>query len=108
MKLDRNLDPSGRGKYALLKLRVARSYSPQAAQTVLAPHFEGLKVAGVLDWGVTPETEFMVIRLKDKYAQAALRAYANAARADDPEYAAEIDEMAARSGPNSPFCKRPD
>ena len=33
---------------------------------------------------------------------------ADAARTDDPEYAAEIDDMAARSGPDSPFCKRPD
>lgn len=115
MKLDRNLNGDGLGKYAILKLRVLDK------MRVSAPDFPArfkpavqmaitvLENEHVLDWGYAgTESEFMLIRLKDKYAQAALRAYADAARTDDPEWAAEIDAMAARSGPDSPFCKKPD
>jgi hypothetical protein len=112
MKLDRNINPNGIGKYALLKLRMLENVRDPGAfgelASSVAKALELLEMDGILDWGNTPQTDFMVIRLKDKYAQAALRAYADAARSDDPEYAAEIDEMAARSGPSHPFCKRPD
>lgn len=106
MRLDRNLNVDGGGKYALLKLRVMRaSMNPDiyAALKVL----EG---AGILDWGNTVDSEFMVIRLKDIGARAALQSYAHVFRgmAADHEYAAEIEEMAARSGPSHPNCKKPD
>lgn len=112
MKMDRNLNADGTGKYALIKLRnmptgddvLARQANAEvhAALVVLNGH-------GMLDWGnVHSESEFFVIRLKDRFAKAALIAYANQARAVDPEWAAEVLVMAGRSGTRSPFCKTPD
>jgi hypothetical protein len=57
-------------------------------------------------WG---RNEFFVICLKDRYAQAALMAYAvAAAHGDDPEYSADVIELAKRAGPSSPHCKSLD
>jgi len=95
MKLDRNKNPSGRGKYALLKLRELGDIHPNEIKMALET-LDELSVAQVeqaVDYGDTPTSSFFVIRLKDKYAVPALRAYADAARADDPEYASEIDEL---------------
>jgi hypothetical protein len=116
MKLDRNINDNRRGKYALLKLRrlaeieawSAGKSTSQTRQSVIDA-IALLEKVGVLDWGTAgTEAEFMVIRLKDKHARLALYAYAESAHADDPEYAAEIGEMASRSGVNSPWCKKPD
>lgn len=103
MKLDRNVNPNGRGKYALLKLR--RQQNPFSVECQIAA--TNLKNAGLLDFGDTEDTEFFVIRLKDKYAAPALTAYALAAHADDPEYASEITKLAmlAEQHPNK---KKPD
>jgi hypothetical protein len=113
MKLDRNLNVNGLGKYALLKLRSLRDFTDpadpfQEVAKTIADAIQALERAGILDWGNTPETEFFVIRLKDKYAASGLHGYANAAYADDPEYGEEIDKMARRSGPVHPNCKKPD
>ena len=112
MKLDRNLNLNGMGKYALLKLRQLEDYREQTPfgdiAKPIADALQLLQDRGILDWGNTPETEFFVIRLKDKYARGALQNYADAARQDDPEYAGEIYDMAERSGAASPWCKRPD
>jgi hypothetical protein len=105
MKLDRNFKSNGIGKYALLKLRNMSDKTPNldvdAALRTLDEH-------GILDWGNTPETEFFVIRLKDKYAASGLHGYANAAYIDDPEYGEEVDKLARGSGPAHPNCKKPD
>ena len=92
MRLDRNIPPvppntKPSGKYALIKLRVAKPTIYTDLQQALIP----LKA---LDMGDTDDTHFFVIRLKDKYAAPALLAYAEAAAKDDPEYAAEIMELA--------------
>lgn len=87
MKLDRNLNADGQGKYELKNLRTGQV---------------------VTDCGVGEEHEFMVIMLKDINAEAALRAMAVKASETDIEWAAEIEELANRAGPNSPFCKIPD
>lgn len=99
MKLDRNVNKDGTGKYALIKLREiegaqlvadvrhARA-NPLGSRTTLPIP------ASVIDLGDDRDTEFFVIRLKDKFAGPALHAYAQAARADDEEYAAEIDALA--------------
>ena len=85
MKLDRNVSYDGKGKYALINLRTNQ----------------------VL-WGYPhSEHEFFVIKLKDKYASAALFAYARAAEADDPEYAADVRALAQRAH-NHPNSKQPD
>ena len=102
MKMDRNTNSNGLGKYALVKLR---GESNGAAD--LAIHM--LRAAGKFDYGlVGSESEFFVIRLKDINAAAALTAYASEAERTDPEWAAEVREMVSRAGPNSRFCKVPD
>lgn len=114
MKMDRNLDGNaGRGKYALLLLRKLAEYddgktfgglSPKVAEAI-----KTLEAAGVIDWGTAgTSSEFFLIRLKDQYARGALEEYADAARPTDPEWAAEVDALAARAGNSSPFCKNPD
>jgi hypothetical protein len=116
MKLDRNINSNKRGKYALLKLRRLSQIEAWdggegevADRQAVIDAIALLERAGVLDWGYAgTEGEFMLIRLKDTYAQPALRAYAIAAYNDDREYATEIKEMAERSGPASPWCKTPD
>lgn len=99
MKLDRNVNKDGTGKYALIKLREiegaqlvadvrhARSNPLGSPTTLPIP-------ASAIDLGDEPDTEFFVIRLKDKYAGPALHAYAQSARFDDEEYAGEIDALA--------------
>lgn len=83
MKLDRNINADGMGKYALLKLRNLRRGDP-AVDAALRT----LDEAGILDWGNTVDSEFFVIRLKDVNAANALFAYG--------------------SGPHHPHCKQPD
>lgn len=103
MKLDRNVNEDGRGKYALLKLRrQAQAFPPecQAAAELLKKH-------QLLDFGDTPDTEFFVIRLKDKYAAWALLAYAFSAFDDDQEYANEVMELAEKAECH-PNKRRPD
>lgn len=105
MQLDRNLPGNaGRGKYALLKLRMLNKNDPTMVAAI-----EYLEQAGVVDWGdLGSETEFFVIRLKDRYAQEALHGYACEARSADPEWADEVTEMANRAGPANRWCKYPD
>lgn len=97
MKLDRNLNPDGRGKYALLKLR-----NTELSLGTIRSRVQRALGGQVLQFGDNSETEFFVIKLKDKYAAPALFAYADAARADDPEYADEIQRLAemAQMHPN--------
>lgn len=84
--MDRNKNPNGKGKYALLNLR-----------------------KNMIEWGcVGDEDEFFVVKLKDKHAKAALEAYANSIREDDEEFADEVMELAMRAGADSPYCKAPD
>ncbi len=108
MRLDRV--KTGRNKYALIKRRKVEELQREGK---LTPEMHAaaqlLYDAGIIDWGDTPETEFFAIRLKDAYAQQALRAYALAAADDDNgDYAADIYEMADRSGPSHPNCRKPD
>lgn len=86
MKLDRNLNQNGKGKYALLNLRTNK-----------------------IEWGMTnSEDEFFVIKLKDRNSRAALLAYAAEIDARDPEFAAEVVQLADRAGSQNRFCKDPD
>ncbi len=113
MKLDRNINPDGRGKYALVLMRrlhgLAEYQTDLKVPKGITNAIRTLENAGLIDWGSegTP-SEFFVIRPKDQYANAALRAYADAARQDDPEWALEVETLAIRSGANHRDCKRPD
>lgn len=114
MRLDRNTNDNGDGKYAVINVRRLREFEKQVAEVPMAKReleaaIETLEAAGILEWTMKGAAgEFFLIRLKDKYAGDALAAYAVAAHADDPEYADEIVEMASRAGTNSPWCKVPD
>ena|SRR5579862_3380745 len=113
MKLDRNVNGNGRGKYALLKLRELDNFVDPADPfaTVAKPISDAINTllqAGILDWGDTLATEFFVMRLKDKHAAAGLHGYANDADEDDREYGDEIRKLALRAGRNHPDCKAPD
>lgn len=106
MKLDRNITTPRRGKYALIKLRQS-IITPALVESALAVAGSVSVRSDAIDFGNTAESDFFVIRLKDKYAESALRAYAAAASFDDPEYANEIRDLAdiAKNHPNK---KRPD
>ena len=103
MKLDRNITNPKRGKYALIKLRTS-NLSPE---DLLGRSSVEVRTDAI-DFGDTEENEFFVIRLKDKYAYAALASYAMSAReGGDHEYASEIDHLASKAlyHPNK---KQPD
>ena len=105
MKMDRNLNPSGKGKYALINLRKIDG-DPRTAQELAAAI---LANPGSVEFGaVGSPDEFWIVKLKDENADACLFGYAGKAVRKDPEFAAEVAEMAHRAGPNSPYCKSPD
>lgn len=87
MKLDRNINSDGRGKYRLWDER---------------------KQAWVDDCGPGQEHEYFVLMLKDVNAAATLHKYASAIYHKDPEFADEVVRLALRAGRNSPFCQDPD
>lgn len=114
MKMDRNLNADGLGKYAVINLRRLNAtngnigaferWSPEVAQAL-----KTLEDVGALEWGtVGTRDEFFLIKLKDKHAQAALLGYAASAEEDDFEWAEEVAEMARRSGRANQWCKSPD
>ncbi|HEV8293036.1 MAG TPA: hypothetical protein VGP94_13970 [Tepidisphaeraceae bacterium] len=115
MKLDRNINADGRGKYGLIRnRRLAEILTWDGGegeildQRAVANAVALLERAGVIDWGDNPWTEFFVMRLRDKYAAHGLFGYAKAADVDDPEYAEEVHQLGLRSGVAHPVCKRPD
>lgn len=95
MKLDRNINPDGKGKYALIKLRhesaIMGVVENPSGEPAIAVNDEAI------DYGNTEDSEFFVIRLKDKYAAPALFAYAMAAEKDDSEWANEVLAMAVKA-----------
>lgn len=126
MKLDRNINANGCGKYALIKLRsltelrrVNRRRDARLLEIEAA--IKTLERAGILDYGITgTEAEFFVMRLRDKYSGDGLKGYADAVAKDarkDPDEATskskwqwsiEVIRLARRAGMLSPFCKEPD
>lgn len=105
MELVRNKTKSGLGKYAVIRLDKL-DLSDRETQRA----FAALSMDGALEFG-EPETEneFFVIKLKDKYAQGPLSEYATAAELDGEwTYGQQVRELARRSGPASPWCKKPD
>lgn len=113
MKLDRNENANGRGKYALLLLRNLQEFEGQGTFEGLSPNIaaaiDTLDKAGLIDWGIVgSESEFFVMRLKDHNAPAGLHGYASAARDHgEEEWSDEVHEMARRAA-HSPWKKRPD
>lgn len=115
MKMDRDVNTDGTGKYALIKLRNMPTGDDVLARQANAEVHAALEVLnghGMLDWGnVHSESEFFVMRLKDKFSYRGLLGYMKAIELEsepDFEYAKAILEMVGRAGPYSPFCKLPD
>lgn len=111
MKLDRNTDPEGRGKYAVVMLRAVDAM-PDTDRAPIAEAIETLWQAGVLTYGIagSPD-EFFVLMLKDVHSRPALLSYADSVgriRPIDHSYSADVGLLAERSGYRSPFCKIPD
>jgi hypothetical protein len=105
MKLDRNINPTGKGKYALINMRKIEG-DPRTPQELAAAI---LKNPEAVEFGATgTEGEFFVIKLKDQFADEGLGAYGEAAWPHDREYGEAVLELSRRAGPNSPFCKKPD
>lgn len=105
MRMDRNINKSGKGKYAIVNMRKIKGdpRTPQALAKAILANPE------CVDFGCThTEQEFFLIRLKDRHAQPALLAYAKSIKRTDPEFSLEVLELATRSGPGSRFCKEPD
>jgi hypothetical protein len=111
MKMDRNINTDGSGKYAVInmrKLRELRDDNQQFPPEVVAA-LHTLADCGALEWGAAgADDEFFLIKLKDRHARAALLAYERSIEPSDPEFALEVAELAARAGKLSPFCKEPD
>lgn len=74
MKLDRNINSDGRGKYALINLRKALDFEQsQAVQNAL----NVLQAAEILEWGSgDPGNQFFVMKYGDPFTADALLAYA--------------------------------
>lgn len=101
----------GRNKYALIKNRKLDEIAAENGNELpanIAHAMALLLEEGVLDVGDRPETEFFVMRLKDRYAGPALLTYANHAAANDIEYAGEVNKLSKRAGMAHPNCKNPD
>lgn len=121
MKLDRNTNKNGCGKYALVKMRRVSELTQETCEHptgTIHKALRALATLGCLDFGnslaerhalgivlrtlgpVEDDSEFFVIRLKDKYAGPALGAYGRAALHDDPEYAQEVLRLAEGAKPS--------
>jgi hypothetical protein len=115
MDLDRNTNPDGLGKYALINLRKLNEQceSPETFHRwtpAIEQALETLEKEGVLEWGKPGAVdEFFVIKLRDLNAPDALLAYAQAAKTNgDPEFSGRVWDLACRSGRMSPFAQLPD
>lgn len=100
MKLDRNLNADGHGKYGLIKnrrLAAIRAEAPPQYVSAIDAALKALELAGLIDWGDTVDTEFFVIRLRDRFSRPALSAYVAAAAPVDREYAEDVAKLADRA-----------
>lgn len=90
MKLDRNVNPNGNGKYALVNIRKlqpvlckfdADDTSCSESELELIQAFNVLKRAGVLTIGnESPGDQFFVMKYKDLFTAPALAEYSHAVR----------------------------
>lgn len=121
MKLDRNVNGTGRGKYGLVYNRRLKEIIGPIGDSRNAANMDEvnamkvreaiklLEEEGVITWGLpNTESEFFVIKLRDRFAHVALVAYAQVAHWIDAEYAKDVRELADRAGPYSKFYKAPD
>jgi hypothetical protein len=97
MKLDRNINPDGRGKYALIKLR---KITDEDFNEMLESRRDKRPFAlpsEALTLGDEKGEQFFVLKYKDKRTAPALRAYAKAVRDEigtNKRHAADLEEFA--------------
>lgn len=96
MKLDRNINKDGTGKYALLLLRKILKLDEHSKEAVLSA-MSVLHSEGILDYGEYDETEFFVLRLRDAGASTALFAYSNFFTHSDLEWSEEVGALAEKA-----------
>lgn len=99
MKLDRNINPDGAGKYALVNMRRLRavqaavqtersSFTAIAAAAAATSAMATLQDLGIISFGnETPGDQFFVMKYKDKFTGPGLQAYAEAVQIE-AQYAA--------------------
>lgn len=107
MRLDRNVNTNGRGKYAVVKLRKLPDDPGKRADCEHAMRILANNSMLFMD-KPGDENEFFVLMLKDNFSGAALYTYAEVTSDVLPEYSSDVKELARRAGPLSPFCKVPD
>jgi hypothetical protein len=73
MKLDRNTNPGRIGKYAIVKMRDL-DYGEISAKSKLGTFTFPFNA---VEFGVRPSESFFVLKGKDRFAHAALKAYRN-------------------------------
>lgn len=81
MKLDRNISPTYRGKYALLLLRRWSELEQSLRHGELVEienALSTLEAHGMIRWGNKTNEDFFVLMLRDTFAWPALLAYTNA------------------------------
>lgn len=80
MKLDRNINQDGRGKYALVRLRNRVQYVRVGDYGTISSEvlIKALADAGFIHFGNEgPGEQFFVMKYKDRFTHYALRSYAN-------------------------------
>lgn len=98
MKMDRNINADGRGKYALVLMRNYNAPRHPSRQRDIELALETLENNNMIDYGPAGHhSEFFLIRLKDRFAGDALRAYADAAKKYADSLFASGDEAGHRS-----------
>lgn len=82
MKLDRNTNPDGRGKYALIQLRDLHEleYANIELQKETEKRPVSIPSTAIHIGNEGPGEQFFVIKYKDQFAAPALHAYAQAVR----------------------------
>lgn len=84
MKLDRNTNPDGRGKYALIQMREISAQQVKDLRADLkrnaTAEYQQLTAipCAAIHLGGKPREQFFVLKYKDRFASAALYAYAEA------------------------------
>lgn len=106
MEMDRNSNSDGKGKYALVQMRkVPRHVTWQSPDSIASAI---IKDNTILDYGLAgSDSEFFVIRLKDKHAAKALLAYAKSIEKEDKKFAMQVRNMALRAA-SMKSKKKPD
>lgn len=108
MKLMRNTTPDGQCKYAAIRMDTLATLPADQQRDALTAMML-LNGMGVLENPRPGEREeFFLVKLKDRHSTQALDAYATSIQPHDPEFAADVSELADRSGQHSPWCKEPD